>query len=417
MAAAGQTIAPESVLTRLAVAGHVIWFYLGKALLPINLNLVYARWQVSANPFLALAPVLLLLAIGGLAWQFRQTWGRHLLFGLGCFIATLFPVLGLFDSQFLISWQVSDHLQYLPLMAPVVLVAAGLFWWLKPSLAAPAGILLVLLLAGLTFHRAQVFSTQESLMRDTLQKNPDASGAHNDLGVILAERQDIAGATAHFMAAVQSNPENAGAQLNLGQALALTGRFPEAEPHFLAAISLQPDDAPSHKRFADALRHQGRNAAALSHYQTAVCLSRKPDVQTRLELASLLYQTGKPGPAVSQYRKILLSQPDMLETLNNLAWLLATCSDDSVRDGVAAVQYAEHACQLTAYNQGGYLSTLAAAYAEAGRFPDAITTANQAIKLQNANGQARSAAINQQFLQLYSAGQPYHEPPPATPTE
>jgi Flp pilus assembly protein TadD len=262
-----------------------------------------------------------------------------------------------------------------------------------------------------------VFSTQESLMRDTLQKNPDASGAHNDLGVILAERQDIAGATAHFMAAVQSNPENAGAQLNLGQALALTGRFPEAEPHFLAAISLQPDDAPSHKRFADALRHQGRNAAALSHYQTAVCLSRKPDVQTRLELASLLYQTGKPGPAVSQYRKILLSQPDMLETLNNLAWLLATCSDDSVRDGVAAVQYAEHACQLTAYNQGGYLSTLAAAYAEAGRFPDAVTTANQAIKLQTASGQSRSAAINQQFLQLYSAGQPYHEPPPATPTE
>jgi hypothetical protein len=81
-----------------------------------------------------------------------------------------------------------------------------------------------------------------------------------------------------------------------------------------------------------------------------------------------------------------------------------------VRDGTAAVQYAEHACQLTDYQQTAHLGTLAAAYAEAGRFPEAVTTINLAINLQNAKGQAQVAAASNQFLQLYSAGQPYHEP-------
>ena len=202
---------------------------------------------------------------------------------------------------------------------------------------------------------------------------------------------------------------HAGAQLNLGQVLALQGKFAEAEPHFLAAIKLKPDDARAHKSFAEALGRQGRAREALLHLQVAACL--KPDVQTRLDLAALFYQTGNPRQAVAQFRQVLLLKPDMPEPLNNLACILATSSDDTVRNGDEAVRHAERACHLTAFKQTGTISTLAAAYAEAGRFPEAVATAERAMNMQIAAGEMQMAEINQQLLPLYRAGKPYHEQP------
>jgi Flp pilus assembly protein TadD len=263
----------------------------------------------------------------------------------------------------------------------------------------------------LTFQRAQVFATEESLFRDTLAKNPAASDAHNDLGVILAKRQNYADATAHFSSAVQSDPDNAGAQLNLGQALAMKGDFAGSESHFLAAIRLKPGDPLAHQRFADALSRQGRNREAIVHLQMALSLSAKPDIQTHLDLAALFYQSGNARQAADQFRKVLLLNPDLLEPLNNLAWLLATSSDNTVRDGAESVRYAQRACRLTAFKQTEMISTLAAAYAEAGRFPEAVSTAETAVRLGTANGEMRFTAINNQLLPLYRAGMPYHERP------
>jgi tetratricopeptide (TPR) repeat protein len=404
---AGQTLQPQNFLERLAVAGRVFWFYLDKALLPLNLNVVYPRWKVDATTLAAYLPVFLLCAGFALCWRFRRSWGRPMLFGLGCFIVTLFPALGFFDSQYLTMWQVSDHLQYLPLIAPLTLAVAGLAFLLNTKIVRCAGVVLVLTLSVLTFQRAQVFATEESLFRDTLAKNSAASDAHNDLGVILAKRKNYSEAAAHFVAAVQSNPDNAGAQLNLGQSLALTGKFAEAKPHFLTAIKLKSADPQAHKLFAAALVQQGKNRDAIVQLQVALCL--KPDIQTRLNLAELLFQTGDSRQAAVQFRKVLLLNPDLPEPLNNLAWLLATCSDDTVRDGAEAIRHAERACKLTGFKQTGMISTLAAAYAEAGRFPEAVTTAEMAVRLQTANGETRLAAINNQLLPLYRAGIPYHE--------
>ena len=384
---------------------------MGKILLPVNLSIVYPRWKLDATAFTSFAP-LFLLGLGlALGWRCRRQWGRPVLFGLGCFIATLFPSLGFFGSQFLTRWQVSDHLQYLPLIAPVTLAVAALATVMNAKLFRCVGVTLVLVLSLLTFQRAQVFATEESLFRDTVVKNPAASDAHNDLGVILAKRKDYAGAIAHFSAAVQTDPDNAAAHSNLGLALAVNGKFSEAEPHFLAASRLKPEDPLAHQRFAQALTRQGRNSEAIRHLQTALCLSTRPDVQTRMDLAETFIQTGNSRGAVDQFRKILSLNPDLPETLNNLAWLLATASDATVRDGAEAVRHAEHACQLTAFKQTPMISTLAAAYAEAGRFSEAVATAEMAIRLQTANGETRLAAINRQLLPLYRAGTAYHERP------
>jgi tetratricopeptide (TPR) repeat protein len=104
-----------------------------------------------------------------------------------------------------------------------------------------------------------------------------------------------------------------------------------------------------------------------------------------------------------------------VEALNNLAWMLATASDDTLRDGAEAVRYAERAARLPPVKEMCVPGTLAAAYAEAGRFPEAIATAEKAVEMETAAGETRFAAINRQLLRLYRAGKPFHEPPPGDP--
>ena len=412
LAAAGQTLSPESLWQRIAIAGHVICFYLGKALLPIYLNIVYPRWKLDGNLVASVLPVLFLVAVLGVCWRFRHTWGRGVLFGLGCFILTLFPVLGFFDSQFLVKWQVSDHLQYLPLMAPVALVVASLAALASRNVFRSVGIALLMALSVLTFQRARVFASEETLFQDTLAKNPAAADAHNDLGVILAKRQNYAEAMAHFATAVQLDPQNTGAQLNLGRALAMSGKLDEAQDHFLAVIQLQPNDPVPHVQSANVLMQEGKSHEAVVQFTVAQCLSAKPDVSICMSLATIFFQIGEFHQAADQYRKALSIDPNLPEVLNNLAWLLATCSDNTVRDGAQAVEHAEASCRLTGFKQTGMISTLAAAYAEAGRYPEAVTTAELAIKMQTTNGETQFAAMNTQLLELYRAGMPYHEPPP-----
>jgi len=106
---------------------------------------------------------------------------------------------------------------------------------------------------------------------------------------------------------------------------------------------------------------------------------------------------------------VLQIKPDSPEVLNNLAWLLATCPDAHIRDGVQAVKYAERACELTHTNVTILVGTLAAAYAEAGRFDDAMATAQKACALASAAGEQDLLQKNQELLALYLKHQPYHE--------
>ena len=99
--------------------------------------------------------------------------------------------------------------------------------------------------------------------------------------------------------------------------------------------------------------------------------------------------------------------------MNNLAWILATDPDATNRNGAEAVQLAERACALTDRQIPVLVGTLAAAYAEAGRFKEAIETAQQARDLAQAAGQPEVAEKNRQLLELYRSGQAYREPPPA----
>ena len=129
---------------------------------------------------------------------------------------------------------------------------------------------------------------------------------------------------------------------------------------------------------------------------------------TDLRIASRLINRGNLAEAIAQYRLVLKSQPDLVLALNNLAWLLATSPEASLRNGPEAVQFAEKACRLTRYCAPYLVGTLAAAYAEAGRFPEAIATAQKACN--RAVNYPDLLEQNRQHLELYRRGQPYREP-------
>ena len=94
--------------------------------------------------------------------------------------------------------------------------------------------------------------------------------------------------------------------------------------------------------------------------------------------------------------------PDSPIVLNNLAWILAANPDSRLRNGPEAVTLAERACQLTEFRQPMFIGTLAAAYAEAGRFEDAVKAAEQARDLAVAAGQNELAERNRQLLDAVS---------------
>lgn len=402
---------PASFPERLAGAGYDFWFYLGKALLPFDLSIQYPRWQIDPGTARAYLPGLLVCAIFILCLQFRRSWGRHVLFGLGSFIVMLFPALGFFDAQFLTMWQVSDHLQYTALAAIMALVASVLAVLPNKMMFNCVAAALLLSSSILSYRRAEIFATQESLMRATVAQNPAAWDARNDLGVWFAEKKDYSTAMREFALSLAYAPDNIQARMNLAYALVLQGKFAEAEAQYLTVLKTDPHEPLANKMYARLLELQGKNAEALYHLRMAALF--KPDVNTYMDLASLEYRMGDPQQAVARLRRALTLKagPDRPNILNNLAWILATSPDASVRSGADAVRYAEEACRLTDFEQAAMVGTLAAAYAEVGRFPEAISTAEKAIQLATEAGNTQFAAANQQLLLRYRAGKAYHENP------
>jgi tetratricopeptide (TPR) repeat protein len=147
---------------------------------------------------------------------------------------------------------------------------------------------------------------------------------------------------------------------------------------------------------------------ATQEFLTAIRL-QPGNVIANYQLA-LIYQSRKQmQKAIEYYHKTLQAQPDMLEALNNLAWLLAANRDAAIRNGAEAVNLAERACKLSDYKMPVFIGTLAAAYAEAGRFGDAVSTAEKARDLALAVGEKGTADKNSELLELYRAGRAYHE--------
>ena len=157
------------------------------------------------------------------------------------------------------------------------------------------------------------------------------------------------------------------------------------------------------------LGQQGRFDEAIVHLQQALII--KPDyAEAHNNLGMALHAQGKIVEAVVQWREAVRLQPNQIAYVNNLAWVLATCPEASVRNGAEAVELARRAVQLSGGQEPAIVGTLAAAYAEAGRFSAAVQTARKALELATQQNKQALARSIQAKLPLYEAGTPFREP-------
>jgi hypothetical protein len=243
----GTTFRAEGFFSRLAAAGWVVWFYLGKVLWPVNLSVIYPKWNVDASRGTSWLPLLLLAGCLALCWSKRKTWGRPLLFGVGYFVVTLFPVLGFFDQGFYDYSLVADHWQYYSMIGIIALVvSAGValarrFGDRGHTLGVTVSVVVLMGLGVGTWVRAGVYATSGTLWLDTVTKNPEAWMAQYNFGLALGKAGKISPAIAHFQQAVQLKPDFAEAHNYLGTALLQAGKVPEAIEQYRQALRIKPD--------------------------------------------------------------------------------------------------------------------------------------------------------------------------------
>ena len=211
-----------------------------------------------------------------------------------------------------------------------------------------------------------------------LKIKPDYAEAHFNAGLALFQSGHVDEAIAQYQDALNVNPDMALAQFHLGDALRQKGLAEQAVPHYLAALEIQPSYGDAENNLGAVLRQTGRIDEAIFHYEKAIALMPTNE-SVHFNLARALLQKGRAEEAIAQYQSALQIDPADVEVQNNLAFLLATCGNASLRDGRKAVELARLANKLSGGKNPVILGTLAAAFAETGRFDEAKRSAKEAI--------------------------------------
>jgi len=342
---------------------------------------------------------------------------------------------------------VADHYQYLACIGPIALAGAGIaslsdkFAQFRAVIVSIA-LLVVASLGSLTWRQAATYTDIETLWRTTLARNPECWMAHTNLGLVLLQQGKLDNAIAHYRSALQMQPDSWDAEYNLGTALVAKGQVDEAILHCERAVGMRPTDPDAQVSLGNALFAKGRIDEAIAHYQKAITaqpdhflaryslghallekgeldgaiqfsrsalLLRPSDADCHTTLAIALEEKGEPTEAIQHYKKALELAPESISTLTNLAWLLATSQNASVRNGPKAIELATQADRLVGGTNTLVLRTLAAAYAENGEFANAIRTARSGMQLARMHGEDSLTIDLDRQIALYQLGMPYRD--------
>ena len=299
------------------------------------------------------------------------------------------------------------------------------------------------------FHLAEIAkktgdpATAIAHCREALGQDPESAKAHKLLGDLLLQEDELDEAISHFNEALRLRPDFAEVYYYLGNAMARKNRPDEAIAHFSEAIRLQPGMIYAHFNLGNELFRQGRVDDAIAQYKEALQL-KPDDVNTHVNLGAALRSTGRMDEAIQQYRRavdldpqhatahhnlgralmatgqievaanhlrtVLKLRPNLAGALNDLARILASAPDSGLREPQEAIRLAELAAKATGNKDPHMLDTLAAAYAAAGRFEEATTTAQQALDLASGHGAEGLADQIRGRLDLYRQNRPYVVP-------
>jgi tetratricopeptide (TPR) repeat protein len=215
-------------------------------------------------------------------------------------------------------------------------------------------------------------------------------------------------AVKEYAAALRSDPTLAQAHNNLGVLLLQEGRLSEGADQLAEAARLQPDNFEYRYNLATALNQEKRWDQA-AEILSSLVIGHRDDPNLNFQLALALAHLQKTRGAMNHYALALLRQPEFPEALNGLSWILATDPHPEFRNGAEAVRMAEGACSLTGRKQAPLLATLAAAYGEADRFPEAVAAAREAQQLAANSGQKEIEAKCRALLETLESGRPWRE--------
>ena len=272
--------------------------------------------------------------------------------------------------------------------------------------------------------------------------DPTLPKSHLNLGFVMEQQGKWSEAISHFREVLRLDPENADALYNLGNTLMAQGKQEEAIAYYQEALRIDPQYAQVHGNLGVALMEQGKPHEALIHFREEVRIDPRSDrghhnlgialiqqgkldeavacfrevvrlnpehPEAQLSLALALAGQGRLEEAIPHYEGAIRLGPDDPRPYNNLAWIRATHPDPGFRNGAEAVRLAERACELSGQRDPNLLDTLAAAYAEAGRFPEAVATAQKAAEMALSAGWKELASGIEKQLQHFKEGRPYRE--------
>ena len=284
-------------------------------------------------------------------------------------------------------------------------------------LCATVATAMIIALSWSAFVQTSYWKNSEMLWNHTLAVTTDNDVAHNNLGHLFLRRNEPDSAIPHFEAALEIRSRSTAAHYNLGgaliennlgTALARKGRLTEAISHYEKAVKLRPDYGDPYFNLGSVLFQQGRTDEAITQWQKALA-TQPNDAGFHTALGSAFLKKGLHKNAIAEYEHATRIFPNEFEARNNLAWLLATSSDASIRDGRRATELAEQTVQLANGKDANYLRTLAAAYSEVGRFPEAIAVAQRAAALATIQGKTDVTNRIKKDLELYQEKVPVRE--------
>jgi tetratricopeptide (TPR) repeat protein len=322
------SVASYGLAPRSAQVLYSLAFYPWKTVFPVGLSPLYpvqpfTGW--SNSPLLLSGALVLLLTLG--FFISRHRWPAGLaawaFYGL-----LLIPVSGIVAFG---PYRAADHFSYLPCLSWAILAGAALFWcwrlWVTGRLSMRTlvlteyvAVLLLVVLGVLTWNQTQVWKDSERLWRHALALEERSSFAHNNLGLVLAERGALEEAIKEFRRAVEIDPAFVEAQTNLGNFLARGGSSQEAIVHLRRALEIEPTFVNAHNTLGNILADKGALDEAIQHFRKA--LQNDPQfAMAHYNLGRALARRGNVEEAMTHYRIALTINPVDADIHNNLGLL------------------------------------------------------------------------------------------------
>ena len=357
-----------------ALVAYVV--YIRQMFWPTGLAVFYPHPENRLPALEISLALIVLVGITTAAFHFRKK-APYFITGWLWYLGMLVPVIGLVQ----VGWQGhADRYTYLPQIGLYIAVTWAVTdftrsWRVQRMVLTAAGVVVLGALTWSSRLATAYWRDSETLFTHALAVTRNNDVALNNLGIIFLAK----------------------------------GRLDDAISNLQAAIDLRPENAPAHDNLAKALLQKGQVAEAMVHYRKFLEIEPE-NVEARNTLGTALIQQGKLREAIGQWQDALAIEPENGNAASNLAWVFATCPEDSIRDGRHAVELAEKALRISGGKIPMIYKVLAAAYAESGRFPDAIETAQRGAELATSQSNPALAVELESNIALYQSGRPLRDP-------